>query len=523
MANLSLKPKLNLVLQRASTTLRASTEEIKQGAVDVQTGTLTPPPARHRVRRLLFALALPFTLLRLTLGNAEARAVLLRHVRGPIAVFFTIGAVFGLHVVHLLPASMDRPISRSTNALARIGTVADVLSPFGDFETKRELFTMLTPREDRSPAQQRFVEEHADEVVDTVMPVLEPLTAGPRSKSGEDRERAREKLVSSLVNMTLKPDAGVASSVSAHQDSSQEATAGPPSSQASSIEMVRRSPAQPEKMGFWAALLSVAAPLYLLEWVCIWIFREHHDAIGRDVATRYGLPVGPASARPRLRFDLGHWGQKLWRAVRFSFFVIALSSAVQIPFQIVMTVSQIVAQRTLMRQAFEAGVERGHTAVLNHAFTANTLTSSALDPIYASKPLSSGWFLANLSFGHVVLVLMALYWGAVFAIANASTAWEAPPPGWQPWYARVLRLYQRVPVLGWIPRLYAWVLRLATRNVLAPAYAAEKAPIEAIAGLLGKSVIVVPGMYLLVRPFFAPAASHLLAARRAASHGARAS
>jgi hypothetical protein len=203
--------------------------------------------------------------------------------------------------------------------------------------------------------------------------------------------------------------------------------------------------------------VKVLAVLGVIEWILVWIGREHHDQIAYDASVLTGVPGEALPRPPRLRLDFGWLWMKLWRAVRFVIFL-----GLDLP--IVWLVQRI--------------------------------------PVVGS-------YLAV-----VIGVVWAVYWASVFAIANSFLAWEPVPEGAAPWFIRVLRYVGRVPVLGIPVRLYARILTFATRRCWPACLAFERTPWEAAGLATTRAIASVPFAYLVMRPMFAPAATHAYVARR---------
>jgi hypothetical protein len=204
-------------------------------------------------------------------------------------------------------------------------------------------------------------------------------------------------------------------------------------------------------------VVQILAGLGVVEWILVWIGREHHDAMAYETSRLTGVPAEPLAHAPKLRMDLGWVWLKGWRAVRFLLF-----AALAGPF------------------AWIAGQVPHLGPTLSFA-------------------VEGGW---------------AAYLACVFAIGNSFLAWE-PRAGSPPWFVRVLERAGRVPVLGVPVRLYARLLTFATRNVWPACAAFEEAPWEAAGLALARGVASVPFVYLVFRPMFAPAATHALVGRRA--------
>jgi hypothetical protein len=214
-------------------------------------------------------------------------------------------------------------------------------------------------------------------------------------------------------------------------------------------------------------LAKIILMLGVLEWILVWIIREHHDVVALQVSRLTGVPAEALPAPPRLRFDFGWLKLKAWRALRFLLFM-ALGSP----------------------PAWLLG---------------------AIPHVGAA--LAAAWEAA-----------WAGYWGCVFAVANTFLAWEAPeagaggPPGpgtadGAPWFIRALRAAGRIPVVGWPFRLYAALLAKMTRAVWPACIAFERAPWESAGLALARLVAGIPALYLVLRPMFPPAATHTLVAR----------
>jgi hypothetical protein len=205
-------------------------------------------------------------------------------------------------------------------------------------------------------------------------------------------------------------------------------------------------------------LAKIIAMLGMLEWILVWIIREHHDVITLEVSSLTGAPAEALPAPPRLRFDFGWLKLKAWRALRFLLFL-ALGSP---------------------------------PAWLLGAI-----------PVVGA-PLAGVWE-----------AVWAAYWASVFAMANTFLAWDRPSEGdGAPWFVRALRAVGRVPVVGLPFRLYAALLAKSTRAVWPACIAFESAPWESTGLALGRLVAGIPVLYLVCRPMFPPAATLALLARR---------
>ncbi len=200
--------------------------------------------------------------------------------------------------------------------------------------------------------------------------------------------------------------------------------------------------------------------LSILEWVAIALAHELHDALAFDASRATNVPGEPLSAPPRVRVDRAWLWTKAKRKLR-GLVLLALGAP---------------------------------------AFAPVLAIPRAGDAIFAT--LLGAW---------------GAYWAAVFALANTHLAWErdADPP--DPWFMRVLARAGRVPLVGWVFRLYARIARRFARSAFAACGAFEEAPWEAVGLGLARAAAGVPCVWLAVRPMFGPAATHaLLGARHAA-------
>ena len=215
--------------------------------------------------------------------------------------------------------------------------------------------------------------------------------------------------------------------------------------------------------GILSTLLASAAAA---EWTVVAFSREYHDELSARAAFLTGAPGEPLQAHPRIHLDFGWLVTKVKRRVREALLLasalplIAICMAIPIP--------------------------------LVHS---NHLGIDVDDAV--SAVLSGAW---------------AVYWLAVFAIANAPAAWSdaSPPP---PWYARVLYALAPVPLLGAAARLYGRVWARVTRSVHPACAAFEAAPYEAAGLALARLLAGLPGIYLVSRPLFPVAAAHALRVR----------
>jgi hypothetical protein len=204
-------------------------------------------------------------------------------------------------------------------------------------------------------------------------------------------------------------------------------------------------------------VVKVLGALGVIEWILVWIGREHQDWIAYETSILTGVPGEEPPAPPRLRLDAGWLRLKLWRAIRFVLFL-ALGAPV--------------------------------------------------GWLVGKIPFAGAWL------GVAIEGAWTIYWADVFAIANTFLAWEPLAPGEAPWFIRVLEPIARIPVVGLPARLYARVLAFATRKVWPACMAFERTPWESTGLATARAIASVPLVYLVLRPMFGPAATHALIARR---------
>jgi hypothetical protein len=203
-------------------------------------------------------------------------------------------------------------------------------------------------------------------------------------------------------------------------------------------------------------IAKILAALGILEWILVWIGREHHDVMAYEISVLTGVPGEQPAGPPQLRLDFGWLWLKGWRALRFLLFLTLVSPI-----------------------AWALG----------------------LIPVVGA-PLAVS-----------IEAVWTAYWASVFAIANTFVAWEPHPWPEPPWFIRVLRPVGRIPVLGIPFRIYARILTMATRNVWPACMAFEEATWEGAGLALARVVASVPFVYLVFRPIFSPAATHALIGR----------
>jgi hypothetical protein len=216
--------------------------------------------------------------------------------------------------------------------------------------------------------------------------------------------------------------------------------------------------------GLWSVLYAMISGV---EWAVIAVSRDYHAAVARDAAILTGLAPEDDEKAPRLRIDF-KWLRKRFRdKIRGTFVFASL-----VPF----------------------------------------LGMVSWIPVI-------GPYLSA-----VLLTLWGVYWSGVFAAAKTAHGWKdealAPDPiflrGWD-------RVTGALPgAVRWAPLTYGRIVRRSTKSLFAPASRLEARPWELTGLSLARTLRHVPGLYLVMRPFYGVAAAHVLVAHdRAAAAEAR--
>jgi hypothetical protein len=220
---------------------------------------------------------------------------------------------------------------------------------------------------------------------------------------------------------------------------------------------------------FMVALFSL---LHLSEAIVIALTREHHDAIGARAARLLGVPPDEDVPDPRVRLDRA-W---LWRRFkrRAQGAVILVASAlpwVVVAFLVTVPVVKLLEDAVIV-----------------------------------------GWFLRVFvgAVGDAVVLCFALYWGAVFLIGKTSHAWSVATTREPFFIERLAHLAARNPRAAWPVAVYLWVVRKTLGVVPRPAALMERMPYAAIGLALVRVTCVIPGVYLVLRPFLPVGATLLL-------------
>jgi hypothetical protein len=365
---------------------------------DARAGRLHPPPREEHARRFVFGLTAPFTLLRVAWGDAPLRERMVHRLVPPLFC-----------MVLVLLGGARSLLERVTEVRQDPAALTHLEQAQGEEEQE----------EGEAKATGASREAAATAALDA------------RSKGLSTREIAKSAVVAAVHEHRSRPAKKASTSVL-------EAI----------LDLVRSKVAQ------------ILAVLGVVEWVLVWIGREHHDAIALEVSSLAAIPAEPLPGAPRLRLDAGWLKLKAWRAGRFLIFLALGSPA-----------AWLVAAIPKVGPPIAGAIE----------------------------------------------LAWAAYWAGVFAIANSFEAWTTAPEDTAPWFVRALERAGTIPVLGWGPRLYARLLTFATRNVWPACLAFEAAPWESLGLALARALASIPGFYLVCRPMFAPAATRILLARRPAT------
>jgi hypothetical protein len=409
------RPQLASVV-RASAAYAARTREgLLAGFRDLREATLHVPAASDHARRFLFGLAAPFTLLRRAWRDPGVRHSVNRRLLPAIAIVALVAASGIFDLVKEITAAR-----RDASALA------------------------AKVRDAKHDDDERDDDEDDGDV-----------GAATRAAGKEVERAARDS--------------------AAHGGSRQAVAAAAVSAAAAQAELARKNaerkrapppPPPPEGLLGWlrlaltlaeSRLAKLIATLGILEWILVWIGREHYEHVASDTARLTGVPGEIAPEPPRLRLDFAWLKVKAWRALRFVLFVASIAPVVGLAGQI---------------------------------------------------PKVGG------AIGAVVQGAWFAYWASVMAIGNSFLVWELEPhPAWSPWFMRLLAPIAAVPVLGIPFRLYARLLAWLTRATWPACWAFEQAPWEALGLALARGISGVPILYLTMRPMFGPAATHAFVAR----------
>ncbi len=399
-------------------------EHLRAGLSDARIASLEPPPAEQHARRFFFGFALPLTLMRIAWSNAEIKASIVRRLIPPL-LFVGLATAIGV-------ADIVRSVVANRNDTRTLA-----LEIASDEKDDKE-YDYDSDEEDAKHAQAKAAGA-----------AIAQAAKDAKGKGGSafDISAAAIEAVKEQGDAAqARADAAKAKGAIAKSKAA-EALARPPTGHGA-LRIV------------WDFLTSkvakLIATLSAIEWILVWIGREHHDQISYETAVLTGVPGERLAAPPRLRFDFGWLKLKGWRALRLLFF-----------FSLALPLAWLVG---LIPRAGE-------------------------------------------SLALVLEGLWAAYWACVFAIGNSFLVWEAPVGDAAPWFVRALRSVGRIPIVGLPFRLYTRLVTRVTRNVWPACLAFEKTTWESAGLALARTIASAPVLYMIMRPAFSTAATHAWVAR----------
>ena len=123
-----------------------------------------------------------------------------------------------------------------------------------------------------------------------------------------------------------------------------------------------------------------------------------------------------------------------------------------------------------------------------------------------------GWLLHSHTFTTVLTALWAAYWWMVMTAGQSARAWSPPERTPRPWYLRGwFWLTDRFILFRWgVPRVWGRIWERMARRFYGPAERVEEQPLEFAGLALSRSLTLIPGVKLLLRPIFPVSAAHLL-------------
>ncbi len=368
----STPPPLGKVLRASADYAARSREGVRAALRDAKAGSLNAPAADEHVRRFLYGFMAPLTLIRVAWANAPIRRSMVRRLLPPL-LFIGVCTTFGvIDVVESLAAARGR---------ADRGALA-VASDDDDDDDEDESQTAQERGERAVQAAQA-----REEITKVGAEVREAITRGAREdgRNPNANESSKIDVAATAVSEAAAKIAAAAPEKASRRLRPPPATrtttrTGPFAVLAAMTKLVK------------SKLAQLIATLGVIEWILVWIGREHHEVIAHDLAELTGVPSAPAPTPPNLRLDLAWLTVKGWRFIRY-FLLDALATPV----------------------VWIAGMLPVVGAVL-------------------AVLVTSAWF---------------AYWASVFAIANTFLAWEAPlPPEWAPWFLRVVLPLQGIRFIG---------------------------------------------------------------------------
>jgi hypothetical protein len=400
-------------------------EHLRAGIGDARAAKLTPPPADQHVRRFLFGFTLPLTLMRISWSNTGIQQSIRGRLLPPLLL---VGLVATIGVAQIVTSIVNHRHEAATLALE----VED------DKEDKDD--EGATPRAKEGPDDDDPIAKESVEAIANA------------AKEAKEKGGSLVDLSAAAIAATRKEEASLEARARADKAARESAKAKAAAAKVAAPRGVYQV--------LWDFLMSktakLVATLSALEWILVWIGREHHDQIAYDMAVLTGVPGEALAAPPRLRFDLAWLKLKAWRALRLLLF-----------FSLALPLAWVVGMIPYVGESFAVAIE-------------------------------GAW---------------AAYWACVFAVGNTFLVWEAPAGPRSPWFLRALQAVGRVPVLGAPVRLYARLVARVTRNVWPACLAFEETTWESAGMALARTIASVPVAYIITRPAFAAAATHAWLAR----------
>jgi len=398
-------------------------EHLRAGLSDARIASLKPPLADEHARRFFFGFALPLTLMRIAWSNAEIKRSIRRRLVPPL-LFVGLVTTIGVW-----------------------GIVRDVVS---NRHNPTTLAMEIDDKDDNAHKQGKHGDDRDDEADRASGEAIANAAKEAKNKGGSLLDISAAAIEAARVQaeaVEARERAGKTAPNTARPNAA-AAAVGPLPNSAGVLHTI------------WSFLTSkvakLIATLSVIEWILVWIGREHHDQIAYETSVLTGVPGEALAKPPRLRFDFGWLKMKTWRTLR-----LALFFALAVPF------------------AWAAGMIPYVGASLAVA-------------------IEGAW---------------AAYWACVFAIGNTFLVWQVPVGHSAPWFMRALLRLGQIPLLGIPFRLYARLVARVTRNVWPACLAFEKTTWESAGLALARTIASAPVVYIITRPAFAPGATHAWLAR----------
>ena len=404
--SLSLKPPIARALRAPLTYAARAQQQVAAGLSDARVASLKPPGSPEHFRRFVYGFAMPVTLLRIAWSNPDARRSMRLRLLPPLVLVAAVAAAGSISIATTVATARHDP-----RALAK------------ELEQDDD--------DNDSPRDEADLKKHATKGEAAAKAVREAQAKGA----------SQAEIATAAIEAATSDEPPV--------------------------------PPTPAPTGFAAAarvvlafltsrIAKLIATLSILEWILVWIGREHHDQISFEMAGLSGVPGEALAGPPRLHMDVEWLKVKGWRALRLLIFLALVSP-----------VAWLVGRIP-----------------------------------YLGGPL-----------GVVVEAAWAVYWACVFAVANSFLVWDSPASE-RPWFMRTLERVTRVPLIGVPFRVYARIVGRLTRPVWPACMAFEQTTFESAGLALARVLASLPIVYVVTRPAFATAATHALLARAAPAEDA---